>query len=319
MKKSTKLMIAGGIASSAAAISTYSVARYFFNYAIVRNDKRKKGGSETENTEQIAEYKDIIEEGKEWIKQQKKKTVYMKSRDGLILAADLIMSKESKGVIILSHGYRSTPFSDFSCIAKYYYDKGYSLLLIYHRACGKSQGKYITFGVKESEDIADWAHWTSKRFGKRQDIFLHGLSMGSTAVLMACDSNLPDEIRGIIADCGFTTPRDIFKHLIEKDYPIMVLPLLSVMERIAKKKAHFSFSEKSTIVALERNKIPVLFVHGDQDDFVPTKMTYDNYNACESEKEIIIIQGAKHGMSYLIDSKRCQKVLDSFLEKHGRN
>lgn len=320
MEKQTKtksIAIAAGMAFGAAA-TVSTIAEYFFKFTMVRKKKiARRTASAKENSLQRAQFAEAQETGEQWVEKQHKHYVYKKSHDGLMLAAELITAPDAKGTVICAHGYRSVPKHDFAAVAKWYHENGYNLLLVHLRACGMSQGKYITFGVKESRDIADWADWTAERFGRDMDIFLHGVSLGASSVMMACGYKLPKNVRGVIADCGFISPYRIFSHIMTKDYHLPVFPLLGFMESISKRRAGIGFNDEDTVRTLAKSEVPVLFIHGDQDDFVPFAMTLENYKACGAEKELVIVEGAMHGMSCLVAPERCLGAIEGFLNKYS--
>ena len=132
--------------------------------------------------------------------------VFLPSYDGLRLHGQLLQQPGAKGTILLFHGYRSSWIIDFSIVLPYYYSLGYNLLAVDERAHGQSEGVYITFGVHERRDAATWAQYAAMHFGLDHPLFLGGLSMGATTVLLASALELPPSVRGVIADCGFSSP-----------------------------------------------------------------------------------------------------------------
>jgi len=324
----TKIIVAAGALfgagalAAAAAIGLRGAANHMFKTAVVNDRENNKKKSEEykpviDTNSGLEKYRDEIEAGKAWKRSQPFETVYIRSFDKLRLAAEFLPVQDAKGTVIMVHGYRSSAEHDFSCIMRDYYEKGYNLLLVHQRAHGLSEGEYITYGVKESRDITDWARWIEGHLGEDKDIFLNGVSMGATTVLLASGLDLPSNVRGIIADCGFTSAREIFKHVMKIKYHAPGFPIIGIADRISKKKAGFGFKECDTKKALSRNRIPVLFIHGTSDDFVPVRMTIENYEACSAEKEILLVEEAGHAMSYLTDREECMRTLDGFFEKYG--
>lgn len=329
-----KMIIAGGALMGTGALAAAAVtglrtaADKLFTMAVV-NERSNFDNEQNENEQEkhavveslgadTEKYKDEIDAGRAWKRSMPFETVYIRSFDKLRLAAEFLTAPDAKGTVILAHGYRSSAEYDFSCAMQYYYEKGYNLLLVHQRAHGLSEGEYITYGVKESRDITDWARWTEGHIGEDKDIFLAGVSMGATTVLMASGLDLPSNVRGIIADCGFTSPRDIFKYIMKKNYHAPSFPLVNMAERVSKKKAGFGFKDADTRKALARNnRIPVLFVHGGGDEFVPIWMTIENYEACNADKEILLVEGAEHAMSYLTDREAYTEALDEFFAEHA--
>ena len=308
-------LLAAGISSA----GLYLGADAFCRKAVVRQKPSKRKGKFKKEEGFLVSYPEESAAGKEWLHGQKLERITIESFDGLQLAADFLSAPDARGTVLLVHGYRSTPAHCFSCLAKYYHEKGLNLLLIYNRACGPSEGKYITMGAKESHDIADWADWTEERFGSDRDIFLHGISMGATAVLLASRFALPQNVRGIIADCGFTSPHDIFSHVLKTDYHLPKFPLFYLVEFLIARRAKFRLKMTDTRRAMQENRIPVLFIHGGSDDFVPASMSLENYRACAAEKMLYIVEEAKHGEASFADWKGYTRALEAFFRRFGRN
>ena len=219
--------------------------------------------------------------------------------------------------MIAFHGYRSLATIDFALEVEFFHRLGYDVLLPYQRSHGESQGRYITYGVKERFDCRDWARYAAQRFGEDKPLFLMGISMGAATVLMASGLELPGNTRGIVADCGFTTPWDIMAHVARRDYRLPPFPLLYLLDGLARLRAGFRLKGADTRKALERNRIPVLFLHGEEDSFVPLSMTEENFAACRAEKRLYTVPGAGHAQSFGVDPEGCKRVLREFLERCG--
>lgn len=258
-----------------------------------------------------------INGGMDWFKAQSPERVVITSHDGLRLVGHYLHHPGTRGTVLLMHGFRSDAYYDFSCAFRTYYDLGFSVLSVYQRAHGESEGRYISYGVKERFDCRDWALYIADRFGPDHDIFLDGLSMGSSTVLMATGLELPGSVRGVIADCGFTCPYDEFAHVLKTRFHLPVHPFIDIAEGFSHIFAGFGFRDYSTLTALESNTLPVLFVHGEDDSFVPLKFTIANYAACTAEKKLVTVPGAEHGLSFLIDTETCRRALEEFLNKYS--
>ncbi|WP_426350646.1 alpha/beta hydrolase [Alloiococcus sp. CFN-8] len=290
---------------------------YFFNIAIVRNEKKFDINNLSEEEVRMwSEYSSLIKEGTAWIKAQNKERIEIKSHDGLRLVGHLLLAEKPKGTILMFHGYRSSGFNDFSCAAAYLYSLGYNLLIPDQRAHGESEGKYICFGVLERYDCLSWIEYINSRIGMDKPIILDGISMGAATVLMAAGLKLPDNVKGIIADCGFTSPWDIFSHIIKKDYHLPKFPLLYNTSFLSKIVAGFGFKDYSTLEALKSNKLPVLFAHGSKDTFVPSWMSEAAYKVAVSPKKLLIVPEALHGNCYMKDTDRYKKELKDFFDKY---
>ena len=287
-----------------------------FRYAFVRRripdpatpQGRKKGG--------WTKYKDAIESGVRWLDSQDVEPLQVVSYDGKRLRGRFVPCENARGTLIFFHGYRSHYLVDFSVSLPYYHQLGYNLLLCDQRAHGESQGRYITFGVKERLDVLSWVTYMSMMLGEDHPIFLTGLSMGATTVLMAADMEFPANVRGIIADCGFTSPGDILRHLIKKWSHLPVKPTAALLNVYARIFAGVDLDEWSTEEALRQTHLPVLLVHGTGDNFVPCDMSRRAYAACTGEKRLELFEGAGHGVSYLKETERYQNILKEFLDAH---
>lgn len=264
----------------------------------------------------MSAYAETINAGMSWFKAQNPQRVEMPAYDGTRLVGLYLEHENPKGTVLMVHGFRSSAYYDFSCAFQYYFEQGYSLLTVFQRAHGESGGSYICYGVKERYDCRDWANYIYDRFGPEHDIFISGVSMGSSTVLMAAGLELPPSVRGIIADCGYTSPYEEFKEVLKRKH-IPLHPFIDIAELFSRLMAGFSFRECSTIDAMKACRVPVLFVHGEADTFVPAHFTQENFDACRAEKELLLVPGAAHGASYLVDTERCQTALRDFLWGHS--
>lgn len=284
-----------------------------FFVGIVRFPKKK----ELALSKQLEPYAGMIKDGIAWFDSQVLEHIEIPSYDGTILCGDYLSHENAKGTIILFHGYRSSDRSDFSCAYRYYYELGYSLLSISERAHGESGGAYICFGVKERFDCRSWACYVLDRFGPKHDIYLSGLSMGATVVLMASGLELPKSVRAIVADCGFTSPYDEFKEVLKHKFHLPEHPFMDIAELFSRLFAGFGFKDCSAVDALKNNDIPVIFIHGEADHFVPARFSHENFEACRAEKKLITVPGAAHGMSFLVAPELVRSEVTKFIEKHS--
>ncbi len=248
--------------------------------------------------------------------------VSITSVDGLKLKGRLYLtSPNPEQFIAFFHGWHSTGFNDGAVIVRYYIEKGYNVLLVDQRARGMSQGKYTCFGVKERYDCIEWAKYLNSRYGEENiRIVLEGLSMGASTVMMAAGLELPQNVVGLLLDCGFTTPYEQFRHIIRNSMHLPEFPLLNVFALYCKWIADFDIRECDTRECLSRCTLPMAMIHGGRDDFVPTSMSYENYEASVSvDKALLVVPEAGHGTSYLHDREGVLRFLDVFLEKNFKN
>lgn len=237
--------------------------------------------------------------------------VWIQSEDGLRLHGKYYEVMPGAPVEILIHGYRSIPIRDFCGGLQLALQMGHNVLLIDQRAHGESEGKCLTFGILERKDCKCWAEYIQKRCGEDVPIILVGISMGASTVLMAADSDLPENVVGIIADSGYTSPREIIRKVIRgrKMNVTMTWPLVAAA---AKLYGGFDLQKCSAKEVMKNCKIPVLFIHGEDDHFVPCRMTRENYLACAAPKSLLIVKGAGHGLGYMVDREAYVNAIREF-------
>lgn len=253
--------------------------------------------------------------GAKWNLNAEGEAVTITSHDGLRLVGKYIAADNAVRSVLLVHGWFSTYFKDFSEMARWYLDNGSNVLFIDQRAQRDSEGTYLTMGTLESEDVAQWAHVLAEKT-PGLPIYLHGVSMGAATVMMAQGENLPGAVAGIIEDCGFTSPWDIAASVAKNGMHVPTWPLLPIVNIYARLLAHFDLKAKSAPDILAHAKIPMLFIHGTADDFVPPHMTVRNYMACAAPKTLCMVDGASHAMSWFFDTKKYKAALASFLAEN---
>jgi len=244
-------------------------------------------------------YADVIARGKEWYAAQEKEQVWIKSRDGLRLHGVFIENPAAERVILCVHGYHGGAVRDFSGAMADLYAENASLLLIDQRAHGESEGKYTTFGVLERYDVQLWAQYLEKRLSGSLPVYLDGISMGAASVLMAGELKMPPCVKGVIADCGYTTPRAELSHVVRNMLHASPFPALQIVLFLAR-LCGFPLGSASATKGAAAWRVPVLFAHGLDDTFVPSYMSEENFLACTSPKDIYLVEGAEHGLSYLV-------------------
>lgn len=254
--------------------------------------------------------------GKAWLEAQPRETLEIESFDGLKLRGLFVPNPEAKGTLLLFHGWRSSWKTDFTVALPFYFSQGMNLLLADQRSQNSSEGRYMTYGIREQRDVVSWADCMAERLGREHPLFLGGLSMGAATVLMASDLEYRGNVRGVLADCGFTSPWAIIRKVASRTKWIPLDASAALLNIFTKRFAGFDMKEKSTVEALKRTKLPVLLIHGLADDFVPPEMSRENYAACASEKELVLVEGAEHGMSFVVEPERVKAALGGFLQKH---
>lgn len=228
--------------------------------------------------------------------------------------------ENNKRLAILCHGWRSEALRDIYSYGEFYFNhKEFDLLVLVHEGHFPSEGKFIGFGVKDGENIKLWVDYINSRFNHQYDILLHGISMGCASCLFACKHNLPSEVKAIIGDSGFTSGHEQLKYLLKKKYHAPTWPTLFLVKHIVKHRMKYDIKQNKTFEALKDVNIPILFIHGDKDDFVPMHMTMDNYNAYNGPKELWIAKDAWHCKCYSLHKEEYEEKVLNFFEKHRTN
>lgn len=310
-------MVNGWIAAGAAAVGLMAAERagagYLFGRTIVRSGVRRSR-TQAEVEKRWERFIPMIKERRAWLDAQPTEKAAITSFDGLRLCATVLPAAEPSGKTVLCfHGYTSSSLQEYAAYAPFYHDLGFNIVMPDARAHGESDGEYIGFGCLDRFDCQDWIKWAQERFGG--SIYLHGISMGGATVLMASGSDLP-QVKAIVADCGFTCVWDIFSTVLKKDYHMPAFPIIPMADRICKRKAGYGFRDCVATEEVAKTKIPILFIHGDEDDFVPAWMGRRNFEACASDKRLLIIPGAGHAESYHVDPALYEATVKDFLEKH---
>ncbi len=290
---------------------------YFYNFAFLRRGS-ERGDREFEEEASIwHSFSPRMEEAQAYIKAHTGERPQITSFDGLRLSALYLPAPggSPKGTVLAFHGYRSLATIDFALEVEFFHRLGYDVLLPYQRSHGPSQGRHITFGAKERFDCRDWAWYAARRFGEDRPLYLAGISMGCATVLMSLSLNLPPNVRGVLADCGFTSPWEIVRHVAKADFHLPAFPLLWLLDLWCRVLAGFSLKEADTRKALGNSSLPVLFLHGKEDRFVPVSMTEENYRACRGEKDLYLVPGAAHAQSYGTDTPGCQARIEKLLRR----
>lgn len=238
------------------------------------------------------------------------------SGDGTSLAGRYYAGRPGAPLVLFFHGYRSTAERDGSGGFQLCREKGWHVLMADQRAHGESGGRTITFGIREREDCRAWAREMARRLGPETPIFLWGISMGAATVLMASELELPETVRGIVADCGYDTPAGILKETIRRHHWPQT-PLYQMTALGARLFGGFCVSERSALEAVRHAKVPILLVHGEADRTVPCEMAYALRDACASPVTLLTVPGAEHGISWYVDMPAYRAALERFVEENS--
>lgn len=242
----------------------------------------------------------------------------IQATDGISLHGYLFKSKESQKTMICFHGYRFNCFKEYASLAKAMLEHSYNVVLVDMRAHQQSGGRYITFGYWEQADVESWIQYIVNRF-PTQDIYLHGTSMGASSVLLCSSHKLPQQVKAAVADCGYSSAWKMIESFHYKIFHFRVPGLLYLSNNFFRIFAHTDLRNLEIPTYLERAKIPILFIHGDQDQFVPCHMSKLNYQACCSYKALLIVQGANHGRSFTMNSQLYLETMFTFFDQQKKN
>ncbi|MDR2741643.1 MAG: alpha/beta hydrolase [Treponema sp.] len=269
-----------------------------------------------------AEAKALRAEPRLWIDTVPHEEVSVTSLDGLTLRGWFLPANGnsvSSVTMIMAHGYSGHPRQISGIAQTLYGHSEYNILLPCARGCDGSQGEYIGFGWLDRLDYPLWIDWVKKRtvHAGPVSIILYGISMGSATVLMTAGEGLPPEVKAVISDCGYTSVYDELKHQMKLNYHFQNEGLLKRVSRISKRRAGYSFEEASTLEQVKKITVPVFFIHGDADTFVPSWMGRSLYDACTAPRELYIAPGAGHGEACGNDPREYRRLITQFLGKYS--
>ena len=242
--------------------------------------------------------------------------VYITTFDGLKLHGCYYEFAPNSPIEIMFHGYRGSAERDLCGGVQRCFALGHSALIVDQRACGRSEGHVISFGVNECKDCLVWLDHMVSHFGPDVKIILTGISMGAATVLMASGCDLPKNVVGVLADCGYSSAKEIIKKVIvDMKLPRdAAYPFVRLAGRLF---GGFDIEDASPVDAVKNSRVPVLFAHGEADDFVPCQMSRDNYEACASQKALITVPGAGHGLCFPADQEGYIAKLRAFWNEMG--
>lgn len=296
------------------AVAIFAASCYFFSVAMVPGHK-----DFINNSTKISR-NDPLYHQKMWFKQAKKQEWMMTSASGNYkLVADYLPADQSttKNVVI-AHGFMGSK-ERMGEYAAMFHQMGYNVLMPDARAHGQSQGKYIGYGWPERYDIRKWINKLIRHNGQDSQVVLFGVSMGGATTMMTSGVKLPPQVKAFVEDCGYTSLSDELNYEAGNLYGIpkfLRVPLISTMSLINRVQNGFFIRDASSLAMLHHNRRPMLFIHGAQDDFVPTEMVYRNYQATKGQKELWVVKGAAHAKSYATHPVQYQQHVEHFLNRY---
>nr|WP_223155073.1 alpha/beta hydrolase [Alkalibacillus aidingensis] len=292
-------------------------SHYFYDLAIKRDQKDFL--VDNEDLVVSATAMDVFLQGgwRDWVSSQPFDEWELESYDGLTLQGYYLEAKEpSNQTVVLAHGYlgRATDMGLFG--QHYYEDLGYNIFMPDLRGHGNSEGDYIGFGWHDRLDILDWVDQIIEHQGDDTEVVLHGISMGSATVLMASGEDLSDNVKAIIADSPYTDTYSLFKYQMNRMFNLPAFPLLPSTSLMTQYRAGYSLTEASSLDQVKQTDVPILYFHGNNDTFVPTRMAEELHENTNSESEIMVFENAGHGEAIAVYPEQYVDHLDRFLEKY---
>lgn len=222
-------------------------------------------------------------------------------------------NKTNKWAICV-HGYMGTP-SIQAPYAKHFYDAGYNVLCPSLRAHGEDENRYCSMGWHDKDIVIAWINYLVNKYPDCE-IVLHGISMGASTVMLVTGEKLPANVKCAVSDCGFSSCKKQFIHVMKNNMKIPVFPFFQLGNMISVVRGNFNFLKCSPVKAVAKSKTPTLFIHGTADDFVPYKMIEDVWEACSAEKERLDVEGSTHAVSLAHDPDLYLSTMDNFIKKY---
>lgn len=295
-------------------LAVFSASYYLYRQVFCYPLKKHKDAYMIPENSTYKAYRDIMTESIREMERTPHENVSITSVDGYRLSGELYRLRTDAPLVIFFHGYHGLAAWDGYGIFRICKENGFNILMIDERAHGKSGGRAITFGIKERFDGRQWIEYAVERFGKNTDIFLAGVSMGAATVMMISGLELPGNVKGIVADCGYSEPSAIIKETIRKMHlPVSLLYFfVSLGARLFE---HLDLEEATPLEAVQKTNIPILFIHGTKDPVVPLFMNEKLYESCAGKKERVLITGAGHANSALTDYETYEKAVMKFLKE----
>lgn len=296
------------------------IAGSFFFYGLAIERGPKEFLQNNADLEVSDETMDLFINGSwiDWVEAQKFEHRTLTSHDGLKLSGYYLpASKPTNKLVILTHGYLGHA-KQMGLYGQYYYkDLGYNIFMPDARGHGESGGDYYGFGWPDRLDLIDWTALLVDELGPDTEVVYHGLSMGAATVLMASgEEKIPRQVKAIIADSPYKSVYQLFAYQMNRMFYLPAFPLLDSTSLLTKVRAGYSFRSASALKKVEKTNVPILYIHGEADTFVPTKMAEELYEHTSSEAELLLIPGANHGEAFALAEDEYKKRVNQFLGRY---
>ncbi len=286
---------------------------YGMAVAVGKKDFLSTGESDSPQKE-----KDFWEEGRKWLESVDKEPLEIVSTDGLHLRGLFLPPPLKDGrYAVLIHGY-GTRGMEMGPFARFYYEElKMGILIPDNRGHGLSEGHYIGFGWHDREDVINWLNYLVKREGEPESIILHGISMGGATVLMTSGEALPASVKAVVSDCAYTSAMEVLTHQLKTLFKLPAFPFIPLANFVTRLRAGYSLKQASALEQVKKTRLPILFIHGDADDFVPFSMMRPLYDAAGGPKGQLVVAGAGHAQAMQINGEAFKEGIRKFLEENG--
>ena len=315
LKKKTKILLATVITLIVLTVVGFvGAGMYFYNVAVVpshktflSNDKVKKNSP--------------LYAGTKWYYNVKKIHWTQKSATGnLKLVANYIPAdKKTNKTVVIAHGYMGSK-EKMAPYAYIFHQMGYNVLTPDDRGQGQSEGNYVGYGWPDRLDYIKWMKKVIKYQGPKTEIVMFGVSMGgATTMMVSGEKDKPHQVKAFIEDCGYTSVSDEINYEAGQLYHMPAFPrwpLVPILSGITHIRAGYSMYEASSLDQVKKNHRPMLFIHGANDKFVPTRMVYPLYKASKGPKQLLVVKNAAHAASYQTNPKLYVDTIKGFLNKY---
>lgn len=274
---------------------------YFYHLAIDRNVKDFLQGNKDLEVSSEAMDEFLAGDWRDWVREQPFETIEMTSYDDLTLRGYLLKAEQATNkLVIMAHGYLGHG-KQMGLYGQHYYETlGYHFFTPDLRGHGASEGDYIGFGWHDRFDMLDWIDLLIDEMGEEVEIVLHGLSMGAATMLMTSGEDLPENVKAIVADSAYTSVHDMFKYQMTRMFHIPSFPVLNTTSLVTKMRAGYSLKEASSLKQVTKAEVPILYIHGETDTFVPRELAMKLYESTKSEAELLTVPDAGHGEAFEI-------------------
>ncbi|WP_303968881.1 alpha/beta hydrolase [Sporosarcina ureae] len=288
---------------------------FFYDLAIKRGPKDFLTGNA--DLKVSAETMEVFLNGDwlDWVDQQEFEEIHMTSKDDLdLMGYFLPAQKPTDKLVILTHGYLGNA-KQMGLYGQFYYEElGYNIFMPNARGHGKSGGDYYGFGWPDRLDLIDWTKLLGEKLGADTEVIYHGLSMGAATVLMASGELLPEQVKAIIADSPYQSVYQLFAYQLDRMFHLPAFPLLDNMSLLTNARAGYSLKEADALSAVKRATVPILYIHGKADTFVPTEMAKELYEETKSDTALFLVDNANHGEAFVMDQEAYKMKVKSFLQ-----